>query len=475
MTTYVVRRLLEAIPVLLGVSILVFLFIHLIPGDPAVALLGERASEENIERIRERWGLNKPLFFNFEGSTATLQGETAQLFDNPGSDTVKGEITNAAVLSFLNREEGWVKLSAVEIEEMRGWVQDPAAGVDSNGNVIFSEERLRAVDEPIERGARRLGSVPVTQLTVLSTGEDNWYEVTWTNEINRLVGWIPEDEVEIHVDVLDSQYFIYMKRILSGDLGNTVQGNIPIASELRRRLPATIELSIYALALAVIVGVPVGVLSAVWRNSLLDTASMTGALIGVSMPIFWLGLLMIYIFSIRLQTLPMVGRLAVGLTVQPVTGLLTLDALLRGNWRAFWDALKHILMPAIVLSTVPVSIIARITRSSMLEVLGQDYVRSARAKGVIERTVIGKHALRNALLPVVTVVGLQLGVLLSGAVLTETIFTWPGIGRWVFDAILKRDYAIIQSVTLITAFLFVMINILVDISYAVLNPRIRLS
>jgi peptide/nickel transport system permease protein len=161
--------------------------------------------------------------------------------------------------------------------------------------------------------------------------------------------------------------------------------------------------------------------------------------------------------------------------MKTITGIITLDALLQLNFPAFFDALKHLVMPSVVLATIPVSIIARITRSSMLEVLSQDYIRTARAKGVLERTVIFKHALRNALLPVVTVVGLQLGVLLSGAVLTETIFTWPGIGRWVFDSILKREYPIIQSVTLIVAFIFVMINLLVDISYAVLNPRIRLS
>lgn len=476
MTTYLVRRLLEAIPVLFGVSILVFLFIHMIPGDPAVSLLGERATEENVERIRERLGLNKPLFLNFQGSTATLRGETAQVFADPGSEELVGEIAPTAAVAVLEREDGWVRVNAVESETLQGWVQDPAATVDeTTGAVTFSEERLRAFDQPVERGSRRMGSIEAGLLTVLNTGEDGWYEVTWTKELARLVGWVPEEQLDIQVNIFDSQYLIYMRRILSGDLGNTVQGNIPIAGQLRRRLPATIELSLYALALAVITGVPIGVLSAVWRNSILDTASMTGALIGVSMPIFWLGLLMIYIFSIELQVLPMVGRLSVGLSVEPITGMLTLDALLRGNWRAFWDALKHMIMPAIVLATVPVSIIARITRSSMLEVLGQDYVRAARAKGVIERVVINKHALRNALLPVVTVVGLQLGVLLSGAVLTETIFTWPGIGRWVFDSILKREYPIIQSVTLITAFLFVMINLLVDISYALLNPRVRLS
>lgn len=476
MTTYIVRRLLEAIPVLLGVSILVFMFIHLIPGDPAIALLGERATPENVERIRERLGLNKPLFFNLQGSEATLRsGDTGQLYADIGSDQVVGEFTTAAELSIIDRKHDWVKLIAVEAEDFEGWVQDARATVDDQGVVTFGQDRLRAVDEPLERGARRLGSVNTPDLTVVAIGEDGWYQVTWTRELARRIGWIPEDQVDITVRIFDSQYFIYMGNILSGDLGNSIQGNIPIANELRRRLPATIELSAFALALAVIIGIPVGVLSAVYRNSIIDTASMTGALIGVSMPIFWLGLLLIYIFSIRLQLLPMVGRLDLGTDLTRITGFLSVDAVIQGNWPALWDVLKHLLMPAVVLSTIPVSIIARITRSSMLEVLGQDYIRTARAKGVIERLVINKHALRNALLPVVTVVGLQLGVLLSGAVLTETIFTWPGIGRWVFDSILKREYPIIQSVTLIVAFMFVTINLLVDVSYAMLNPRIRLS
>jgi peptide/nickel transport system permease protein len=477
MTTYIIRRLFEAIPVLLGVSILVFLFIHIIPGDPAITLLGERASEENVERIREQLGLNKPLFFNLMGSTATLiDEESTNLYEEPGSDVVTGEIAPELVLTVLAREEGWVRLNAVQEEELHGWVLDPEAEVDDMGIVTFSQERLRAVDEPVERGSRRLGSYDSADYTVVGTGEEEgWYEVTWVREIDRQVGWIPEEQVDITINVLDSQYFIYMRGVLTGDLGNTIQGNVPIARELRRRLPATIELSIYALTIAIILGIPIGVLSAVHRNSIIDTASMTGALIGVSMPIFWLGLVLIFIFSIRLQALPMLGRIDLDIEWEFITGILTLDALLRGNWAAFWDALKHLLMPSLVLATIPVSMIARITRSSMLEVLGQDYVRTARAKGLIEQVVINKHALRNALLPVVTVVGLQLGVLLSGAVLTESVFTWPGIGRWVFDAILKREYPIIQSVTLIVAFMFVGINLIVDVSYGVLNPRVRLQ
>ncbi len=474
MTTYIIRRLFEAVPVLIGVSILVFLFIHIIPGDPAYTLLGERASEENVLAIQERLGLTKPLFLNFRGSDAQLRADEAVLLAEPGSEEEAGPIHSSAAITIIDKEDTWFKVKAVEEENLQGWVQDPAA-TSLAGNIKFSEARLRAFDEPVERGAKRLGSIETSDLTVLSEGEDGWYEVAWTKNISNEIGWIQENELDVNVRIFDSQYFIYMGKILTGDLGRTIQGNTPISGELRRRLPATVELSLYALFLSVAVGVPVGVLSAVWRNSLLDTFTMIGALIGVSMPIFWLGLLLIYTFSIVLNVLPMVGRLDVGVSVPTITGMLTVDALLALDFKTFGNALQHLIMPAAVLSTIPLSIIARITRSSMLEVLNQDYIRTARAKGLARHVVVAKHGLRNALLPVVTVVGLQLGTLLSGAVLTETIFTWPGIGRWVFDAILKREYPIIQSVTLIVAFMFVMINLLVDVSYALLNPRIRLS
>ena len=246
-----------------------------------------------------------------------------------------------------------------------------------------------------------------------------------------------------------------------------------MAGELARRFPATMELSFISLFLASILGIPIGVISAVKRNSLIDTASMVGALVGVSMPIFWLGLLLIFIFGVYLGWLPTGGRLDVTMDLEPITGMYTIDSLLRGDWDAFGNAVKHLVLPSIALSTIPLAIIARITRSAMLEVLHQDYIRTARAKGLHEKAVIFRHALRNALLPVVTVIGLQMGTLLSGAVLTETIFSWPGIGRWLFNSIQGRDYPIVQSVSLVIALIFVLVNLLVDLSYAWLNPRIR--
>lgn len=332
MGRYVIRRILETLPVLIGASIAVFMLVHLIPGGPEVALLGERGSAENVAALREQLGLDKPLY---------------------------------------------------------------------------------------------------------------------------------------------EQYFIYIGNVLRGDLGRSVAGNIPIMDELKQRFPATVELSLCALTLAVIVGVPLGVISAVRRGSWIDTGTMLGSLIGVSMPIFWLGLLLLFVFGVQLGWLPFIGRLSTNVEIETRTGMHLIDALLSRNWSGFVDAAKHLILPSITLSTIPIAIIARITRSAMLEVLHMDYIRTARAKGLREGTVIVRHALRNALLPVVTIIGLQLGSLLAGAVLTETIFSWPGIGRWLFNSIQGRDYAIVQSVTLVVTFIFVTVNLLVDLSYAWLNPRIR--
>jgi peptide/nickel transport system permease protein len=334
MSRYLIRRTLESIPVILGVSILVFMLLRLIPGDPAVAMLGERASQANVEAIRERLGLNKPL---------------------------------------------------------------------------------------------------------------------------------PE------------QYIIWMGNLLRGDLGNTVRGNIPIANELAHRFPATIELALVAITLATIIGIPAGIVSAVKRNTAMDAATMFGALLGVSIPIFVLGLLLIYLIGVQMRLLPFIGRLDATTELETRTGLYVVDSILTGNGVALQDAVAHIILPAITLFTVPLAIIARITRSAMLEVLNQDYIRTARAKGLGERPIVLGHALRNALLPIITIVGLQLGTLLSGAVLTETIYSWPGIGKWLFDSIVARDYPIVQSVTLIISLIYIVVNFAVDILYALVDPRVRVA
>lgn len=334
MERYIVRRILNLIPVLFGISLLVFLFLHLIPGDPAVVLLGESATPEQVEAVRERLGLNEPL--------------------------------------------------------------------------------------PI-------------------------------------------------------QYLDFVGSLLHLDFGRSILTGFPIIEEIKVRWPATFELSVAAMLIALVVGIPAGVVAAVRRNSIVDNVTMSGSLLGVSMPVYWLGLLLVYLFAVNLKWLPPSGRLSTDISFdfEAITGFYVLDAMLQRDFVILRDALAHLVLPALTLSTIPLAIVARITRSAMLEVLGQDYIRTARAKGVREKWVIFKHALKNAMLPVVTIVGLEFGTLLGGAILTETIFAWPGIGKWIYEGILSRDYPVVQGGVIFVATAFVVINLLVDISYALLDPRIQ--
>ena len=357
MTRHIVNHLLSLIPTLLGVTILVFLFIHLIPGDPAIFMLGEHAAVENVERIREQLGLNKSLFLNLNAVALVFRGE-------------------------------------------------------------------------------------------ISVGEG-------------------------FKGFFDSQYFGFLGRLLQGDLGKSVHEHTPIADLLKLKFPATVELSLLAMVFALTVGIPAGIISATRRNSVFDNMSMIGALVGVSMPIFWLGLMLIYFFGVKLGLMPTYGRFPVDLSLKTVTGLNILDSIIAGNSQALGLALKHLAMPSIALGTIPMAIIARMTRSSMLEVLQQDYIRTAYAKGLRERTVIIRHALKNAFLPVITVIGLQVGGLLAGAVLTETVFSWPGMGKWVYDAILARDYPVVQVAVLVITLVVAVVNLAVDVSYTYLDPKIR--
>lgn len=351
MRAYLLRRVLGLVPVLIGVTLLIFFLTRVIPGDPAVAMLGQRAAPNLVERLRSDLGLDRPLFFNTSAFAET--GSVRSLFD--------------------------------------------------------------------------------------------------------------------------SQYFDYMGGLVRLDLGRSIYTLIPITTSLGHRFPATFELTLFAMAFAVLIGVPAGVYAATRRGTFADTSIMLVALSGVSFPVFWLAIMMIYLFAVVLGWLPPSGRLSIQMNIDSITGMYVLDALLTANWRAAWDALKHIVMPAIALGTIPLAIVVRMTRSSMLDVLGQDYVRTARSKGLGETKIVRKHALRNALLPVVTVIGLSFGVLLSGAILTETVFSWPGIGRWVFDAISARDYPIIQGGVIFVAVMFVLVNLLVDLSYAIIDPRIQYS
>jgi len=329
---YAVRRSLTIVPVLLGVSILVFSFIHLIPGDPALTMLGERATPEKVAEVRARLGLDRPIW---------------------------------------------------------------------------------------------------------------------------------------------QQYVLYVGHALRGDLGVSIVRGDPVASDLLRRFPATVELAVAAIVVAIALGIPIGVASAVYRNSLLDSLARLGALTGVSMPIFWLGLVLAWFFGVQLRILPTGFRLASGTAFVPWTNFVILDALLQGDWVSLADALRHLVLPALALATIPLAVIARMTRASMLEVLSREYIRTAEAKGLSRRAVVLRHALRNALLPVLTVVGLQVGRLLAGAILTETIFSWPGIGLWVYESIESRDYAIVQGVSLFIAVIVVGVNLVTDVLYAAVDPRIK--
>ena len=269
------------------------------------------------------------------------------------------------------------------------------------------------------------------------------------------------------------QYFRYLGNLAQGDLGNSFYTKKPILDEFMALFPATLELSLCAIILAVAVGLPLGVIAAVRQGSILDHGVMTVSLAGYSMPIFWWGILLIFLFSGLLGWTPVSGRISLLYYFEPVTGFMLIDSWLSGQKGAFMSALSHLILPTIVLGTIPMAVIARQTRSAMLEVLSEDYVRTARAKGLPPRRVIGLHALRNALIPVITVIGLQVGVLLGGAVLTETIFAWPGIGKWMVESISRRDYPAVQGGLLLIAAIVMIVNLLVDLMYGLINPRIR--
>ncbi|PYR87493.1 MAG: peptide ABC transporter permease [Acidobacteria bacterium] len=334
MLRFVVRRLLLLVPILLGLSILVFAWIRALPGSPADVLLGERATPAAIARVRHEYGLDKPVYV---------------------------------------------------------------------------------------------------------------------------------------------QYFNYLKTTTSLDFGVSIASRRKVTEEIGTRFPATVELALSAMLFALVLGIPLGFLTAKYYGSVGDQVGLLASLIGISIPIFFLGLMLKYVFSVKLGWLPSVGRIDVTRDVRHPTHFYVLDAIVTGDWSTLVDVLKHLILPAIALGTIPLAIVARITRAAVLDVQNEDYVRTARAKGLSPFVVDERHVLRNALLPVSTIVGLQTGLLLSGAILTETVFAWPGIGTWLSEAIFNRDYPVLQAGILFLAVVFVLVNLVVDISYALLNPRIRYS
>lgn len=335
MLRFVVRRLLLLVPILLGLSILVFVFVRALPGSPAEALLGERATAASIAAVREEYGLDDPIYV---------------------------------------------------------------------------------------------------------------------------------------------QYWRYLETtVVDRDFGVSVVTRRDVSDELRERFPATVEVALAAMLFALGLGIPLGFLAAKRYGGVLDHASLVGSLIGISIPIFFLALILKYVFAVRLGWFPSVGRIGVLTEFQPRTNFYVVDAILARNWTALGDVLKHLVLPAIALGSIPLAVIARITRAAVLDVQNEDYVRTARAKGLPPSVVDRRHVLRNALLPVSTIIGLQTGLLLSGAVLTESVFALPGMGRWLTDAIFNRDYPVLQAGILFLSVVFVIVNLLVDISYALINPRIRYS
>jgi peptide/nickel transport system permease protein len=334
MLRFVVRRLLLLVPILLGLSVLVFVWIRALPGGPAEALLGERATPQAIAQIRHQYGLDKPVYV---------------------------------------------------------------------------------------------------------------------------------------------QYWSYLKTFGHGDLGTSITTRRAVTDELTQRFPATIELTSAAMIFALALGIPLGFVAAKRYGTALDHASLVLSLLGVSIPVFFLAILLKYIFAVKLGLLPTVGRISALTDLNHPTNFYLLDALLAGDLNAFWDVLKHLMLPAIALGSIPLSIIARITRAAVLDVQNEDYVRTARAKGLSPRIVDERHIFRNALLPIVTIIGLQAGLLLSGAVLTETVFAFPGMGTWLVDAIRGRNFPVLQGGILFVSLVFVLVNLLVDVTYALINPRIRVS
>ncbi|EAU42493.1 ABC peptide transporter, inner membrane subunit [Fulvimarina pelagi HTCC2506] len=272
---------------------------------------------------------------------------------------------------------------------------------------------------------------------------------------------------------LPVQFWDYLTGLLQGDFGNSIVTNRPVLEEFMTLFPATIELSLVAITLAVLIGIPAGILAAIKRGSWFDQVTMGAALTGYSMPIFWWGLLLIIFFSGYLQWTPVSGRMSLMFYFDQPTGFMLIDSLLSGQEGAFKSAVSHLILPGVVLATIPLAVIARQTRSAMLEVLGEDYVRTARAKGLSAFRVVSVHALRNALIPVVTTIGLQIGVLMAGAILTETIFSWPGIGKWMVDSVYRRDYPVVQGGLILIALVVMIVNLIVDVLYGLINPRVR--
>jgi ABC-type dipeptide/oligopeptide/nickel transport system permease component len=270
------------------------------------------------------------------------------------------------------------------------------------------------------------------------------------------------------------QYYNWVSRVLHGDFGLSLQTNEPVLPVIWTKLKATIELALVAVLLGTIMGLGAGTISAVKRNSIIDSVAMLFALIGISMPVFWMGIIFIIIFSVGLDLLPVSGMISFDTRIDPITGFPLLDAILTGNWSGLGDLLSHLLLPAVTLCLTPAALIARTTRASMLEVINEDYVKAGLARGLSYMQTLWRHVMRNAMIPVVTIIGLEIGVFLGGSIVTETVFSWPGLGRHMIDSIYANDYTVVQGAVLVYATIVVMVNLLVDLTYSSLDPRVKI-
>ena len=270
------------------------------------------------------------------------------------------------------------------------------------------------------------------------------------------------------------QYMSWISRVVQGDFGQSLQTNEPVLPVIWHKLKATIELAVFAVILGTLIGVAAGIISAVKRDSIFDSAAMLFSLMGISIPVFWMGILLIIVFSVGLDLLPVSGMISFSTIITPVTGFPLLDAILTGNWEGAGDLLSHLVLPAITLGLTPAALIARTTRASMLEVINEDFVKAGLARGLTFNQTLWRHVMRNAMIPVVTVIGLEIGIYLGGSIVTETVFSWPGLGRYMIDAIYSNDYPVVQGAVLVYAFIVVMVSLAVDLSYSALDPRVKL-
>ena len=449
---YIIVRTLLTIPMVLVLVTLVFVILRVMPGDPVRAIMRPGAPQEYINEIKHNLGLDRPLFFNFRGSSAVVIPETVVLRTGPSDDEeMVMLVEKGAELAITDRvktpQGDWLRLATKPGFE--GWVTPKK--VDWLRRVSFHFSPLKSEEKPGGEWVR---------IRIESFG---------------LEGWAPAEHFQIKVNIFDSQYFNYLLSLLRLDLGTSiapVRGR-PVATDLKDKFPATLELSIFSMIVTVIIGVSTGAYAAHKRRSIADYGLRIYSIVIYALPVFWLGLMLQLIFGVYLGWFPVAGRIGTRLAPHKITGLFVLDSILTHNWASLKSALEHLALPSFTLGLYLSGVFTRLTRANMLDVLRQDFITAARARGIPERIVVYKHALKNAFIPILTMLGLQFALLLGGAVLTETTFSWPGMGRFLVERITYRDFPSIQGGVVFFALLVAAVSLMVDVIYAYLDPRIR--